>query len=293
MTTILITGANGQLGKALNDIYEGVEGIKLVNTIVGDIPYKESVIMDITDLQQVSSVLKKYIPQVIINCAAHTGVDLCETDEENAYKINAIGPKNLSLIANEIQARLIHISTDYVFDGESDVAYTEESPTNPQSVYGKTKLAGEEYVGSICEKYTIIRTAWLYGDGKNFVKTMLHLSENQETIKVVGDQFGTPTSAKELARMIQYLIKEEANGIYHGTCEGSTNWADFAKEIMLYSHKSTQIIPISTDQYPTPAKRPAFSILENKRLKELGGYKMKDWKVALSEYLDDFKNNSK
>lgn len=287
MKRILITGANGQLGRALNNIYEGMEGVQLIRTISGKNPYKESVILDITDLEQVKSVLTEHRPHVIINCAAHTGVDLCETDEENAYKINGIGPKNLSIIANQMKATLVHISTDYVFDGKSDEAYTEESSTNPQSIYGKSKLAGESYVSTLCNDYMIIRTAWLYGDGKNFVRTMLGLSEKQEEIRVVADQKGTPTSTKELARMIQYLIMKKVNGVFHGTCEGSTTWAEFAKEIMIQCSRPTKIIPITTSEYPTLAKRPENSILENKHLKDMGEFQMKHWKDALIEYLSD------
>lgn len=293
MKKILITGANGQLGRALNNVYKEVEGIQLVNTISGRNPDKESVIMDITDDFQVTSVLKKYMPQVIINCAAHTGVDQCETEEEKAYQINGIGPKNLSIAANEIGAILIHISTDYVFDGESKEAYTEDSQPNPQSAYGRTKLAGEEYVTSICKNYMIIRTAWLYGEGRNFVKTMLRLSESQESIRVVADQYGTPTSAKELSRMIQYLIENNGKGMFHGTCEGSGTWAEFAQEVMRLDYKATQIIPIPTSEYPTPAKRPLYAVLENKRLKEMGEFQMKHWKEALQEYMNEIEIQDK
>lgn len=293
MKKILITGANGQLGRALNNVYKEVEGIQLVNTISGRNPDKESVIMDITDDFQVTSVLKKYMPQVIINCAAHTGVDQCETEEEKAYQINGIGPKNLSIAANEIGAILIHISTDYVFDGESKEAYTEDSQPNPQSAYGRTKLAGEEYVTSICKNYMIIRTAWLYGEGRNFVKTMLRLSESQESIRVVADQYGTPTSAKELSRMIQYLIENNGKGMFHGTCEGSGTWAEFAQEVMRLAYKATQIIPIPTSEYPTPAKRPLYAVLENKRLKEMGEFQMKHWKEALQEYMNEIEIQDK
>lgn len=288
MKKILITGANGQLGRELNQFFTGhADGIEILNTAVMPIEEKNIVAMDITDVQQTRNVITDFMPDVIINCAAHTAVDICESDKENAYKINAIGPKNLSLVAKEISAILVQVSTDYVFDGNSMKPYTEESPTNPQSVYGETKLAGEKFVEEICDKYFIIRTAWLYGDGKNFVKTMLRLAESQEEVRVVSDQYGTPTSAKELAKMIIYLINFDYYGIYHGTCEGSGSWADFAREIFKQAKKNTKVIPITTKEYPTPAKRPAYSILENKRLKELGGFTMKDWKDALTEYMEE------
>lgn len=287
MKKILITGANGQLGRELNRLLADRIDVELLNTEVSSIAENNIVAMDITDLDQSREVIKDFIPDVIINCAAHTAVDLCENDKENAYKINAIGPKNLSIIAKELSATLVQISTDYVFDGCSTVPYTEEFSTNPQSVYGETKLSGENFVKDICDKYFIIRTAWLYGEGKNFVKTMLRVSETQDEVKVVSDQYGTPTSAKELAKMIVYLINTTSYGIYHGTCEGSTNWADFAKEVYKEAKKETKVIPITTKEYPTPAIRPAYSVLENKRLKELGGFAMKEWKEALTEYMKD------
>lgn len=287
MKKILITGANGQLGRELNHLLRDKTEVELLNTEVISMREENIVAMDITDLNQTRDVIKRFMPDVIINCAAHTAVDLCESDEENAYRINAIGPKNLSIIAKEISATLVQVSTDYVFDGSSTIPYTEESVTNPQSVYGKTKLAGENFVVDICDKYFIIRTAWLYGEGKNFVKTMLRLSESQDEVLVVCDQFGTPTSAKELAKMIVYLINTNAYGIYHGTCEGSTNWADFAKEIFHFAKKDTRVIPITTKEYPTKAHRPAYSVLENKRLKELGGFSMKNWMDALIEYMEE------
>ncbi|ROR28428.1 dTDP-4-dehydrorhamnose reductase [Mobilisporobacter senegalensis] len=288
MKKILITGANGQLGRELNRLFaDHKQDIELLNTEVVSIEEKNIVAMDITDFHQTRDVIINFMPDIIINCAAHTAVDVCESDKENAYRINAVGPKNLSLAAKEISAVLVQVSTDYVFDGNSTKPYTEESGTNPQSVYGETKLEGEKFVGEICEKYFIIRTAWLYGEGKNFVKTMLRLSESQEEVRVVSDQFGTPTSAKELSKMIIYLMNTNAYGIYHGTCEGSTSWADFAKEIYEQAKKTTRVIPITTKEYPTPAKRPAYSVLENKRLKELGGFTMKDWKDALTEYMEE------
>lgn len=287
MKKILITGANGQLGRELNGLLADKTDVVLINTEVLPIVEKKIVAMDITNLDQARSVMKDFMPDIIINCAAHTAVDLCESDEKNAYRINAIGPKNLSILANEISATLVQISTDYVFDGSSNKPYTEESPTNPQSVYGETKLAGEKFVDEICNKYFIIRTAWLYGEGKNFVKTMLRLSESHEEVSVVSDQYGTPTSAKELAKMIIFLMGTDSYGIYHGTCEGSTDWSSFAKEIFKEAKKDTKVIPITTNEYPTPAKRPTYSVLENKKLKEIGGFAMKEWKEALTEYMNE------
>ena len=283
---ILITGANGQLGRELNRLLVKEKGVTILNT--GVTPDGGNIIsMDITDFNQTLDVVLDFNPDYIINCAAFTAVNLCESEKEKAYQINGIGPKNLSIVSKEISAVLVQISTDYVFDGSSREPYTEESAVNPQSVYGKTKLAGEKFVEEICDKYFIIRTAWLYGEGSNFVNTMLNLSKTQEEVRVVLDQFGTPTSTRELAKMILYLMGTDHYGLYHGTCEGSTCWADFAKEIFRQSGKNTKVIPVTTKEYPTPAKRPAYSVLENKKLKELGGFTMKEWKDAFTEYMKE------
>lgn len=283
---ILITGANGQLGRELNRLLAKDKGVTILNT--GITPDAGNIIsMDITDFNQTLDVVLDFNPDYIINCAAFTAVNLCESEKEKAYQINGIGAKNLSIVSKEISAVLVQISTDYVFDGSSREPYTEESAVNPQSVYGKTKLAGEKFVEEICDKYFIIRTAWLYGEGSNFVNTMLDLSKTQEEVRVVSDQFGTPTSTRELAKMILYLMGTDHYGLYHGTCEGSTCWADFAKEIFRQSGKNTKVIPVTTKEYPTPAKRPAYSVLENKKLKELGGFTIKEWKDAFTEYMKE------
>jgi len=179
---------------------------------------------------------------------------------------------------------MVHISTDYVFSGDATTPYTEFDMPNPQGMYGKTKLAGEKFVEKFARDYFIILTAWLYGDGKNFVKTMLRLSETNETVRVVKDQVGSPTSARELARIIDQLIWTENYGIFHGTCEGVASWADFAAEIFRIAGKSAQVVGITTEEYPTPTKRPAYSVLENYMLKLTTDYMAADWRDALSEY---------
>ena len=208
MKKVLITGCNGQLGRALNTLLEDSE-TELVNTDVDT--------LDICDLEQVRAIVRKEHPDTIINCAAHTAVDKCETDEENAMRINALGPKNLATAAKEAGAQLVQISTDYVFDGNAKKPYIETDTPCPQSVYGTTKLAGERAVMETTDRYYIVRTAWLYGDGNNFVKTMLRLAKDRDTITVVNDQFGSPTSALELARMILHIVDSGEYGIYHGT----------------------------------------------------------------------------
>lgn len=279
MRKILITGSNGQLGRAINKVYEGDNGIVLINTdVVNAIP------LDITNNFETLDFIKEAKPDVIINCAAHTAVDLCETDVENAYKINAIGPRNLSIAATEVGAKMVHISTDYVFSGESEVAYTEFDAPNPQSMYGKTKLAGEEFVKQFADRHFILRTAWLYGDGKNFIKTMLKLSETNDKIRVVGDQMGSPTSADQLAKAIAYLLPTDNYGLFHGTCEGVCSWAEFAEEIFNLYEKKVKVEHITTDQYPTPAKRPQYSVLDNYMLKLTTDYMFADWKEALNDH---------
>lgn len=277
MKKILVTGCNGQLGRAINQLYSKNNEIEIVNTDVAD--------LDITDVSKVLELVRQIKPYAIINCAAHTGVDACETECDSAYRINAIGPRNLSIAATETKAKMIHISTDYVFAGDATTPYLEFDKPDPQGMYGKTKLAGEHFVEQFARNYFIIRTAWLYGDGKNFVKTMLRLSETNDTVRVVNDQVGSPTSAKELARIIDKLIWTENYGLFHGTCEGVASWADFAEEIFKLSKKSTQVVKVTTEEYGNPVKRPAYSVLENYMLKLTTNYRAADWQDALAEYL--------
>jgi len=279
MKKILVTGSNGQLGRAINKVFEGNNEIEIVNTDVAE--------LDITSIDATMAFVKNIRPYAIINCAAHTGVDACETDIENAYKINAIGPRNLSIAATAAGAKIVHVSTDYVFEGNGTRSYTEFDATNPQGVYGATKLAGENFVKEFSKEYLIIRTAWLYGDGKNFVKTMLRLAETNDKVRVVGDQFGSPTSTAELARMIAHLLPTENYGLFHGTCEGSCSWADFAKEIFRQAEKNTEVEAITTAEYPTPAKRPAYSVLDNFMLKLTTDFTFAQWQDALTEYMKE------
>ncbi len=216
---------------------------------------------------------------------AHTNVDKCETDGDNAYKINAIGPRNLSIAATETGAKIIHVSTDYVFEGNGTKPYTEFDATNPVSMYGRTKLAGENFVKEFAKDYFIIRTAWLYGDGKNFAKTMLTLSETHDTLRVVNDQIGSPTSASELAKAIKFLEPTENYGLFHGTCEGVCSWADFAAEVLRLAGKDTVVQGITTEEYNSPTKRPAYSVLENYMLKLTSDYMFADWHDAIKEYM--------
>ena len=277
MKRLLITGCNGQLGRALNQLYEGNREYELVNTDVAE--------LDITDVSKVLKLTQEVRPYAIVNCAAHTAVDLCETDVDNAYRINAIGPRNLSIAAQRYGANMVQISTDYVFDGKGTRPYTEFDVTGPQGMYGATKLAGENFVKEFCSEHFIIRTAWLYGDGKNFVKTMLRLSETHDQVRVVRDQVGSPTSAKELAGMIAYLIPTDNYGLFHGTCEGVCSWADFSREIFRLAGKKTAVEGITTEEYGAAAPRPAYSVLENYMLKLTTDYRFADWEQAIAEYI--------
>lgn len=277
MKKIIVTGCNGQLGRAINKELSGNKDIEFVNTDVAE--------LDITSIDKVMELAREVKPYAIINCAAHTGVDACETDVDNAYRINAVGPRNLSIAATETGAKLIHISTDYVFDGKADKPYLEFDKPNPQGMYGATKLAGENMVKDFADKYFIFRTAWLYGEGKNFVKTMLRLSETHDTVRVVRDQVGSPTSAKELAGVIARLLFTENYGLFHATCEGSCSWAEFAQEIFSLAGKETKVEGITTQEYGAPAARPAYSILENYMLKLTTDYRFADWHDAIAEYM--------
>lgn len=288
MKRILVTGCNGQLGRAIRKEYAN-EKVSFINT---DVVEGEGITaLDITDISQVMELVKSEKPDVIINCAAHTNVDACETQWELAYKINAIGPRNLSIAASAVNAKIIHVSTDYVFEGNGQKPYTEFDMPNPVSAYGKTKLEGERFVQQFADRYFILRTAWLYGDGKNFVKTMLRLAETHDEVSVVCDQLGTPTSAVELAKMIHYLEGTDNYGLFHATCEGDTNWAVFAEEIFKLAGKNVKVNHVTSEQYaqmnPASANRPAYSILDNYMLRLTSEYKMADWKDALQAYMKE------
>lgn len=278
MKKILITGCHGQLGKAVNEYYKNSEEYSLINTDVPD--------LDITSIEEVSSFVLKEKPYAIINCAAFTNVNACETQKDACYKVNAIGARNLAIAASMVDAKLVHISTDYVFSGDATEPYREYDEVNPQSEYGRTKLYGEQFVKQFAKKFFIIRTAWLYGDGKNFVKTMLNAAKDNKEVRVVEDQVGSPTSATELAKAIGVLIPSDNYGVFHGTCEGVCSWADFTEEFYRLANIDTKVIHIKTDEYPTPAKRPAYSVLDNYMFDMTTDFKFAHWKDAIKEYME-------
>ncbi len=285
MRKILVTGCNGQLGRAIQQEY-GSD----VEFILTDVVEGENISpLNITDLDEVLNFVNEKQPDVIINCAAATNVDGCEKDWDFAYKLNAIGPRNLAIAATNVDAKLIHVSTDYVFPGNESSPITEFDEPGPISAYGKTKYEGEKFVQQFAKKWFIVRTAWLYGDGKNFVKTMLSLAETHDELSVVCDQLGSPTSAKELAKVIHHLEPSENYGIFHATCEGDTNWADFTKEIFRLKGIDCKVNRVTSEEYkqmnPASADRPHYSILDNYMLRLTSGYVMADWHDALREYL--------
>ncbi len=285
MKKVLVTGCNGQLGRAIQKEY-----LDTVEFILTDVVEGENITpLNITCLDEVLAFVEKTKPDVIINCAAATNVDGCEQDWDFAYKLNAIGPRNLAIASSKYDAKLVHVSTDYVFPGNASAPITEFDAPAPISAYGKTKYEGEKFVQQFAKKFFIVRTAWLYGDGKNFVKTMLRLSETHDEVSVVCDQLGSPTSAKELAKMIHHLEPTDNYGIFHGTCEGDTNWADFTEEIFRIKGVACKVNHVTSEEYkamnPASADRPHYSILDNYMLRLTGDYRMADWKDALAEYL--------
>ena len=232
---------------------------------------------------------KEVKPYAIVNCAAYTAVDACETNRDLAFKVNTIGARNLAIAAEETGAKLVHVSTDYVFDGTKQGAYYETDPTGPRSVYGATKEAAERMVKELCHRHFILRTAWLYGDGKNFAKTMLRIAENNSKVRVVCDQFGTPTSTLELTKGIDSLLFSDNYGLFHATCEGQCSWADFAKEVFRLAGKDMEVEYVTTAQYladyPQQAARPANSVLENYMFKMTNGHMFATWEEAIAEYM--------
>ncbi len=280
---ILIAGANGMLAKAVRKQFEKEELI--CTDIMEDDTIQK---LDITDLEQVQSFVAKCKPDVIINCAAYTAVDKAEEELELARKINCEGPKNLAISANQNDCILVHISTDYVFGGNLslDCVYQEEDEKNPVTVYGITKLEGEKAIEQNAEKYYIFRTAWLYGDGKNFVRTMLKLSKEKDKLTVVCDQHGSPTYTVDLASIIsQALEKNIPYGIYHTTNIGYTTWYEFTKEIFNMAKVSCNVEPVTSEQYQTLAKRPLNSMLSKDKILNQGII-IPDWQNALKRYLD-------
>ncbi len=280
---LLIIGSNGQLG---SDLVKTAESLR--RHIVVPIDYPQ---IDIRDKASVESVVNDAAPDAVINCAAFTAVDDCETKRDTAFALNADACGNLALAAKARSSLLIHISTDYVFDGTASSPYTENDNANPRTVYGKSKLRGEEIITELYgDNSMIFRIAWLYGaGGKNFVKTIRRVasscSQENKPLKVVNDQFGTPTWTVSVCRQILSVIDGGERGIFHATCEGDCSWFDFAKEIVSAYGIGAEVSPCTTEEYPSKTPRPRYSVLENARLKALNANIMPEWREAFREFL--------
>lgn len=290
---IMITGCHGQLGNELQSIIaNGKSEIGAIPELLSGATVLPVDIdtLDITDMAAVNSYVEDNRPDVIINCAAMTNVDGCESDYQTAFKVNALGVKNLAVCAEKIGAKLIHVSTDYVFAGNGTKPYCEWDKVDPQSVYGASKALGEKYALAFCKKSFIVRTSWLYGYiGKNFVKTVRRVIKANGGIGVVSDQRGNPTNANDLAHHLLKLSVTEEYGIYHCTGEGECSWYDFAVKIAEYSGLGDTVTPCTTEEYNAkfnvPTKRPEYSSLRNLALECTVGNEMRDWEIALKEYI--------
>lgn len=286
MKKILVTGANGQLGQCLQKISSQFEEFEFIFT--------DSETLDITNKEEVNDFFWQNAPDFCINAAAYTAVDLAETDIEKAFLVNADGTENLAEACAENNAQFIHVSTDYVFDGENNLAYTEEDFTNPLGVYGASKLAGDELALEVNPCSVILRTSWVYSEfGKNFVKTMLSLFATKEELNVVADQFGQPTNANDLAEAIMKIIKSEkiTPGIFNFSNLGRISWFDFAEKIAELSEAKIKLNAIETSQYPTPAKRPKNSVLDLDKISKTYAVPLKPWEESLEDCVQILQNN--
>ena len=223
---------------------------------------------------------------IIINCAAYTDVDGCENNKDTAFKVNALGAKNLAVAAEKVGAKLVHVSTDYIFNGLGEQPYKEFENSDPQTVYGQSKLLGEKFVQQFSSKFFIFRTAWLYGEGNNFVRTMLKLAKKNDQLNVVNGQLGSPTSTVDLAKVIINLMETEHYGLYHATCEGQCSWYDFAKKIFEIKNIDIKINPVGSDEFKRDAERPKYSVLDNYMLKLIDKNNFRHWEESLKEYLE-------
>lgn len=276
---VLVTGASGQLGRAIQHVAPDYPKLNFI--------FASSSEVDITDKAAILQFFEKHQPDFCINAAAYTAVDKAESEPDKAFAVNVTGSKNLAEVCNEFDTILLHISTDFVFDGNKTTPYTEDDIPNPQSVYGKTKLEGENEVRNIAEKYFIIRTSWVYSQfGNNFLKTMIRLGNERESLSVVNDQTGTPTHAIDLAKALITIIfsGKEVYGIYNFSNEGSCTWYEFAKEIFSVNKINIDLQPIPTSAYPTPAVRPKYSVLDKSKINNIFKIQISNWRKSVEIY---------
>ncbi|WP_339060915.1 dTDP-4-dehydrorhamnose reductase [Tepidibacillus marianensis] len=277
---VLITGANGQLGKDMTNL------LLEENYKVYAFSRQE---LDITNEIQVNTVMEEIKPDVVIHTAAYTKVDLAESEPDEAYRVNAFGTRNIAVASESVGAKLVYVSTDYVLNGEGNKPYTEYDEVDPINVYGKSKLAGEQMVRDFHTKFFIVRTSWVYGKhGNNFVKTMLNLAQNQDTISVVNDQIGCPTYTVDLAKTILGLIETSKYGIYHVSNSGSCSWFEFAQAIFNEANMKVNLLPVKSDQFPRPAKRPSYSVFNHMSLRTNDFTTPRNWKDGLASFLKEY-----
>lgn len=269
---VLVTGANGQLGLELKELLprKGHEVVALAR--------KD---LDISDADAVQRTMDEHVPDMVVNAAAYTNVDGCETETELSYAVNALGPRNLAQSCERRGAELLHVSTNYVFDGRSERPYEPFDSPTPVSAYGRTKLAGEEYVKHLSSRWYIVRTAGVYGEGHNFVRTMLRVGRERDSLKVKDDEYGSPTYAKDLAGGIAGIVEAGLYGLYHVTNSGACSWYEFAEEIFDLAGVEVEVTPVPGSEYPLPAERPANGVLSS-----LGSPELRHWREALAEYLE-------
>jgi dTDP-4-dehydrorhamnose reductase len=273
---VLVTGSRGQLGAEVLSVLTGRHDVFGFGRDE----------LDITDEDQVRKTVYEILPDVIIHCAAYTAVDLAETEAERAYRVNAVGTRNVASSAAHARAKIVYISTDYVFNGQSDRTYPEHDAADPINVYGRSKLAGELFVQSLSSRHFIVRTSWLFGKhGSNFVKTMIKLAREHRKLQVVDDQLGSPTYAADLASFLSMLIETEKFGIYHVSNSGSCSWYEFAKEIFLQAGITAELMPCTTEQFLRPAARPKNSVMDHTAMRSNGFTMLPPWQDALSRFL--------
>lgn len=282
---ILVTGVGGQLGHDVCKVL-AARGIEHRGVDIAD--------FDITDAKAVRDYITTYCPDAVIHCSAWTAVDRAEDEMEKVRAVNAGGPRNIAAVCKDLGAKMIYISTDYVFPGTGDRFYEPDDPTGPLDAYGQTKLEGELAVRELMDRYFIVRVSWVFGlNGNNFIKTMLKLSETRDEINVVCDQIGSPTYTADLAPLLCDMIMTEKYGVYHATNEGICSWAEFAQEIFRLTGKKTKVNPIPTSQYPTRAVRPLNSRMSKDKLEEMGFMRLPHWRDALGRYLKELEGERK